>query len=311
MKPNFTPPKRKILLFKSMLLVATAGKYLPQGWRNYLQRLTYKKRIKKNWSSAHEGFSPLASNARVNFMVAGAQKAGTSALIKLLGQHPQVSLPVVKEPHFFDNDGFFSGESIPIKEYHRSFPDRGPNKLYGEGTPRTMFSPESVSRVFKYNPEMKLICILRDPVERAFSAWNMNKTAGEFRSFEELVNLEIKHIEKLGPIRRGFNSYLSRGMYADQIIHLRKYFSPEQLLFVEYSYFKNNNAKVLEECVAFLGLDPLSTALDAGNTNVYTYQSALNQSTEKRLREWLSPEIERIENLLSWNLSHWKGGEPR
>lgn len=304
-----TPNSASLIKSQSFRLkrsIAKIGKFLPIHWRLAVQRRTYRRRIAKNWSTAYDGFKPLPPAERVGFMVAGSQKAGTSALIKLLGQHPQIALPVVKEPHFFDNDGFFSDKSIPVKEYHAGFPYLGPDRLYGEGTPRTMFSTESVERVFEYNPKMKIICVLRDPVERAYSAWNMNKTAGETRSFEELTRSEMNQIEKYGPIRRGFNSYLSRGMYANQIVHLRKYFSPNQLMFIKYSRFKENNATVLDECIAFLELDPLSMVLNAKNTNVYRYESTMLPSTEKRLRDWYAPEISKVESLLCWNLSDWK-----
>jgi hypothetical protein len=77
-------------------------------------------------------------------------------------------------------------------------------------------------------------------------------------------------------------------------------------MFIKYSRFKENNAAVLDECIAFLELDPLSVVLNAKDTNVYRYESTMLPSTEKRLRDWYAPEISKVESLLCWNLSDWK-----
>lgn len=308
-KKSVLAPGLKTLSFSLLFAVAALGKFLPNRWRHAFQRRQLNRKIRNNWTADVQHLPSLPTNARVNFMVAGTQKAGTSALIKLLGQHPRVSLPVIKEPHFFNNDGFFQSDNLPVEAYHTAFPDRGPNMVYGEGTTKTMFSPTCLDRVARYNPDMKLICILRDPVERAFSAWNMNHKRGDFRSFESLIEHEIRQIEQSGPVRDGFACYVSRGLYADQIRQLRKRFPEQQLKFIEYDHFKRHNREVLNECIRFLGLEPFELKADARKTNVYRYDSKIPPALENRLRALYLPEVVQVERLLGWDLSHWKGSE--
>lgn len=302
--------KKSFLAFQVLLQVAAAGKYLPERWRAAYHRRKYAKRIQRAWTEELRPLPPLPTDARVNVMVVGTQKAGTSALMKLLGQHPLISLPVVKEPRFFNNFGYLQGETISVEAYHAAFPFRGPEMLYCEGTPETMFSPAGLRRVAQYNPQMKLICILRDPVERAYSAWNMNHHRGEYRSFEDLIEIEMKQIEQGGPVLQGFARYLSRGMYAFQIRELQRHFPKDQLKFIEYTYFKSHNTEVLNECATFLGLPTAPGQPQASKTNVYNYDSGIRPETEERLRAWFLPEIEEVEALLEWDLRHWKGLTP-
>lgn len=294
------------LKFKIRRNAPVLGQWLPGVARRRLHRWRYRRRIRQAWAKRDDHPARLPLDHRVDFMVAGAQKAGTTALMEMLSQHRKVVVPVVKEPHFFDNEGFFGGKKLPIEEYHAAFQWQGPDKLYGEGTPRNMFARRCVERIHRYNPDIRLICMLRDPVERAFSAWNMNHGMVEERSFEDLVQLEQDAIAKNGPLQRGFVTYLSRGMYAHQVRHLRRYFKPEQLCFLRYADFRKDNVAVMEEVFRFLDLRPPSSNLQVGKSNVYRYDSSLDPETERELRRWFRPEVEALEELLDWDLTDWK-----
>lgn len=294
------------LKFKLRRKLPLLGKLTPEFLRLYFHRSRYRRRIASRRKELNDFGPRLPNKSRVDFMVAGAQKAGTTALMNMLNQHPDVVIPVLKEPHFFDNDGFFEGDEIPISEYHKAFPYSGDDVLYCEGTPRIMFAKRCVDRVKRYNPDLKLICIIRNPVTRAYSAWNMNHGRVEERSFREVIEVEKKRIEKSEPLQRGYLGYLSRSMYAHQIKRLRASFPDSQLKFIRYDRFQTANEEVVNEVFDFLGLDKSKTSIQSERSNVYRYHHKPDPSLEKELKEWFVEDIEAVEEELGWDLSDWK-----
>ncbi|RYG21799.1 MAG: sulfotransferase, partial [Burkholderiales bacterium] len=106
----------------------------------------------------------------VNFIVVGVQKAGTTALFDYLGDSPAVALSKVKEVHFFD-DETVDWAKPDYGPYHAQFETADPIALRGEATPIYLYWPHSLERIAAYNPDIRLIVMLRDPVERAWSHW--------------------------------------------------------------------------------------------------------------------------------------------
>jgi len=282
------------------------GRLTPKRLRMFYHRQLFRKRIAAARAAAGDSGPRLPREARVHFAVAGAQKAGTTALLNMLGLHPDVVTPVVKEPHFFCNDGFFVKEEGSVEDYHLAFPYRGDDKVYGEGTPNSMLVENSIHRMRKYNSDFKIICILRDPVQRAFSGWNMNYGLNEERGFKELIELEKSFIAENGMQQNGFEKYLSRGMYAPQVQQLRSNFPPEQLLFIRYEQFKSDNLKVVKEVFDFIGVDSEKVEIEPIKSNVIRYKSSMNPELEKELRTWFKPHVEALERELGWDLSDWK-----
>jgi hypothetical protein len=125
---------------------------------------------------------------KVDFVVAGAQKSGTTTLHMLLSQHPAVHMASVKGTHFFDTEHHFSNGSVDYSAYHSYFTPRVGQCIVGESTPIYSFWEPAVRRIWDYNRDMKVIMVLRNPIERAFSNWNMQKSKGiENHSFEEAL----------------------------------------------------------------------------------------------------------------------------
>src|SRR3954451_25210734 len=123
---------------------------------------------------------------RVDFVIGGTQKGGTSALDAFLRQHPQICMPESrKELHFFDREENFA-RTPKYRKYHANFRPGAGHRVTGEATPIYMYWDAAPARIWSYNAAMKLILVLRNPVERAFSAWNMEtKPGAENVSFEE------------------------------------------------------------------------------------------------------------------------------
>jgi hypothetical protein len=204
------------------------------------------------------------SGFKVNFLIAGAQKGGTTALSSFLSSDPRICLAPSKEVHFFDAADYDdkAGPEDIARRYQEAFPNYRGQALVGEATPIYMYLPQVAERIRRYNPEMKLILLLRDPVERALSHYRMNFARGfERRSLAVALALEplrlLLHRADLGedsPLR--FHSYLDRGFYSRQIRNLQRSFPAAQILIVRSEDLWHHHEAVLRRIYAFLGIEP-------------------------------------------------------
>jgi hypothetical protein len=249
----------------------------------------------------------LVSGRKLNFMIVGAQKSGTSALDVYLRFHPEIGLPVHKELHFFNDPRLFR---LPARlrevHYHRFFPDFGqPDKLLGEATPNYMVEPLFMDRIHAYNPGLKLIVILRDPVSRAYSHWNMQRERGlEHRSFEQVVQMNLLEIrQQLVPDPR-FN-YLQRGEYAIQLEYIYKLFPREQVLVLFQRDLLISPLDIMNQITQFLGVSPFRR-LTAKDIHRREYPEPMSDSIKNELKAHFLPHIEDLERFLGKDLSHWK-----
>ena len=103
-----------------------------------------------------------ANGKRVSFLIAGVQKAGTTALFDYLSEVPGLELPAVKEAHFFDDEERIDWAAPDYAPYHALF--GAPDRCWGEATPIYLYWPNALERIRAYNPAMKLILLFRDPV---------------------------------------------------------------------------------------------------------------------------------------------------
>lgn len=196
-------------------------------------------------------------------MIVGAQKAGTTALAEFLAEHPGVELAKGKEAHLFDAPEFddsWSNEEIN-KRYEVLFsPDE--NQLKGEATPIYLYVPEIASRLSKYNPGLKLIILLRDPVERAYSHYIMEKNRGNeslpfwFALLMETLRLwrDCTSLEEESSRRR--HSYRDRGYYARQMRNLLSHIKADQILVIRTEDLRHHHSDVMRRVFDFLEIDP-------------------------------------------------------
>lgn len=192
---------------------------------------------------------------RVNFVVVGVQKGGTSALFHFLSQHPGIVVPRCKELHFFDDERRNWGRPA-YADYHRHFDHRG-DGLRGEATPSYIWWPNALERLARYNPEVRIIAMFRDPVTRAHAHWRMNRQRGvEPLDFSAAIRAGLCRIagglEAEQALRR--YSYLDRGFYAAQVDRLFALFSREQVLLLRQEDLELDHDGTLARVFAFLGL---------------------------------------------------------
>lgn len=237
---------------------------------------------------------------RIDFIIAGAQRSGTTALFYLLKEHPQVFFYPKKEAHFFTNNKVFEHDPVTYDSYHKLFSDRKPSHITGEGTPNYLPHPKAAQRIYQYNPAIKLIFLLRNPIDRAYSQYVQRRDGGgEPRSFEEAVRDEFKD-------KKPNWGYLSQGLYVKQLQRYIDLFPPEQLFIRTHDSFKNNNLPFLYALFEFLAIEHITYQNNPFERFIAGKYEPLSSSTRTILHAFYTPEIENLERLLRWDLSEWK-----
>ena len=236
---------------------------------------------------------------RVAFIVAGVQKGGTTALFDYLGEAPELSLSRVKEVHFFDDEA--QGWPAPdYAAYHANFTafDGRPR---GEATPIYLYWPQSLERIAAYNPAVRLIVMLRDPVERAWSHWKMEYARGvETHPFAWCIRQGRQRLFDAEPW--GFHreiSYVERGFYGEQMARLLGLFPREQVLVARAGDLRADPGAALARVRDFLGL-ARATAPAPREANVgrqMDYGSELTAADVAHLRGVYARDLERLADL--------------
>jgi hypothetical protein len=208
---------------------------------------------------------PTAPEPRIGFLVGGVQKGGTSALARYLSAHPRLRLPTDKEAHVFDATDFDDAWT-PVRvdqRYANQFEDAAAGGLLlGDATPFYLVHPRVVARIARYNPGMRWIVLLRDPVERALSHFHMERQRGnEHWPLWPALLLERwrlrghQHdLRRSSPFRR--HGYRLRGDYARQLDVLYAHFPREQVLLLRSERLREQPAACVAEACAFLGVEP-------------------------------------------------------
>ncbi|GJQ57456.1 MAG: hypothetical protein D8M57_15535 [Candidatus Scalindua sp. AMX11] len=174
-----------------------------------------------------------------NFIIPGTIKGGTKALISYLTQHPDIFV-FPREIYFFNNN-YDKGTAW----YEHKFDQRINERAVGEKTPGYMLYPECAKRIFDTIPDVKLIFLLRNPVNRTYSSYWMRRRKRKVpnnASFEKELS------------RR--KDYLTHGLYADQISHYLEFFRKEQMMFVISEELHTNTKVVLRDICSFIGVAP-------------------------------------------------------
>lgn len=173
-----------------------------------------------------------------NFIIPGAQKSGTTALRIYLAQHPEIFM-ANKEIHFFDNDENYKKG---IEGYEKFFDGWKGEKAIGEKTPNYLYYEKAPERIYKLLPDVKLIFVLRNPVDRAYSHYRHNVRIGqETLSFEKAIEKEEERIKN--PRLKKIYSYKDRGKYIIQIKRYAEYFPKSQMLFLLAEDLKDDRKK--------------------------------------------------------------------
>jgi hypothetical protein len=243
---------------------------------------------------------------RLDFIVAGAQKSGTTAVNYYLKRHPRIALPAKKELHFFDDEERFKdGNAVSYEGLHRMFRPARPDSMAGENTPNYLYWPPALPRIRDYNPAIKLIIVLRNPIERAFSQWNMQRVRGhEPLDFLDAVRAEPERLAKLPPEKLRKVAYVDRGRYGEQLARALSIFPREQLLILKYEEFRKHQRELVDEVFRFLQLPP--SRFRRIEAHDIPYQREIQPHERNAIFGMLREDISHLEQLIGWNCSDWR-----
>jgi Sulfotransferase domain len=252
-----------------------------------------------------------ALGALPDFLIIGTEKGGTTFLYWKLCQHPYVEPAHEKELHFFDTRLWFKKG---VGWYRSQFPAPawrdGRKVITGEASPYYLFHPFSPRRASNLLPDAKLIALLRNPVDRAYSAYNDKVSTGhESLSFEaalaEEENRTAGELEKMLSDERYYSrnlrvySYLSRGIYLDQLQRWYEHFNPDQLLVLKSEALFADPDGSVERVHEFLDLPKSDTniTLPTEERNSRSY-SPMAPSIRERLEQFFEPHNQRLYEYL-------------
>ncbi|WP_375490124.1 sulfotransferase [uncultured Jatrophihabitans sp.] len=234
-----------------------------------------------------------------DFLVIGAPKAGSTALHAALEQHPQLFLSTPKEPKFFLTD-----ERPPARRHHRGpgdahssrewiwrldryealFAAKPPYALAGESTPFYLWDTAAHARIAAANPAMKLIAVIRDPVDRAYSNWTHLRTDGlePEADFGTACELEPRRArDGWAPFWR----YLDLGRYGAQLQHLYEHVPREQVHVVRYRQLVDEPVSTLDGICEFLGIDTgVLDTVPGSNMSAWVGPGAVNDAVRHVVR---------------------------
>ncbi|MBV1907225.1 MAG: sulfotransferase domain-containing protein [Pseudomonadales bacterium] len=251
-----------------------------------------------------------------DFIIIGAQKAGTSSLFHYLGQHPEIIQSYQKEVHFFDGgldpivDNYYKGEQW----YRAHFPYKQKMKRgfkTFEASPLYIYNPLSPKRISQLTPKIKIILLLRNPSERAISHYFHETRIGrEFLPVLEALQAEDK---RLGPYLRKQDykndifiqkSYKRRGIYKEQIDRFLQYFSPEQMLVLSSEEFFSAPGSALKRIFNFVEVNDNFVVKDLVPRNIGSNRNVVDQKVYDYLDNYYVPHNKELYELLREDY-HW------
>lgn len=270
-----------------------------------------------------------------NFFIVGAPKAGTTSLYHYLDQHPQIYMSPVKEPNYFASeirpDRFspelqdrvrrdqnamqeylagpmsekrFGAVGLEWADYLKLFEQAINEPVLGEASVCYLWSETAARNIHSTAPAAKIVMILRNPAERAFSQYMQWVTKGVIKeSFRAQVEKALKHRSDQFELMRPF---LEFGLYADQVKRYLDIFPRENIHIVFYEYYRKNASDMLTELLRFLDVDPdvtsdTSTKYLIGRVPA----SSIDPQDRAYLTDYYRDDVERLSALLDRDLTHW------
>ncbi|WP_216638965.1 ATP-binding cassette domain-containing protein [Paenibacillus sp. FJAT-26967] len=238
------------------------------------------------------------------FLIIGTQKGGTTSLYHDLTQHPGIKSAAVKEVHFFDEQYHFGYDW-----YKKNFPpDLPEDSITGEASPYYLFHPQTPGRVREWLPDVKLIVLLRNPIHRAYSHYQMMVRRGlEPMSFTEALQTERSRVEaeyermsrdpRYSSQNCSIYSYLKRGLYAEQLERWYRYFPKDQILVMSSEALLRNPAESYRNVLAFLDM-PLWEPGEFASLNEGEYTQPIPKDTMQWLQSYYAEPNRRLFELI-------------
>lgn len=187
----------------------------------------------------------------LDFLIIGAQKAGTTSLRAFLESIQSSIFMSRTEHHFWNREGQYN-DGFGVDSYLQNFAKAKSGQLIGEKSPSYLASYEAPARIHKHLPQVKLIAILRNPAERAYSAYWHGRRVGAIDPSTTFSQSIQHHRENHG---KPYGDLVSPGFYSEHLARYRHFFPKEQLLVLNFSDLLTSPITELSKSVEFLGLD--------------------------------------------------------
>ncbi|MBC3764928.1 sulfotransferase family protein [Neptunicella marina] len=218
---------------------------------------------------------------QINLHIIGVQKAGTTALASFLHQHHDIYVVDGKEAHIFDHPHFEECPDQTVftnRQYRKRLTQFKNEKILCDATPITIFNHHFLSACYRYNPQAKFIAILRDPVERAISHYQMSKNNGQERL--NMLSAFVSETQRLKKAKHGKSwnfdssyrtqSYLQRGLYTTQLKTLFDIVPAAQILVLRQNDLRNKHQLTLNRIFDFLEVEHQSISTAKVFESTYT-----------------------------------------
>ena len=221
-----------------------------------------------------------------DFVIVGAMKAGTTFLHSILSEHPEIYMPSQKEPHYFllanKNDFVvpqgktgFTGIIEDETTYRNLFRSKKAKQISGEASVHYLVDENAAKNIYDYNPNCKVVMLLRNPVDRAYSAYTACRSWGvePRHTFEEAIR------EEMSGERDGWwyaFRYLYSGLYS---LHAKRFidvFEPRSIFVINFDDLRDNPKKVVDDVCDFLGVSKLSEESLTSEGRVYATENPTN-----------------------------------
>ncbi|PHR93580.1 MAG: sulfotransferase [Robiginitomaculum sp.] len=247
---------------------------------------------------------------KIQFAIAGVQKAGTTALAQYLDQHEALYIPPTKELHIFRHSPTTKGQLARDVAYkYREAPR---DKMWAEATPLYMYWPNSLELMALHNPAMKIIVSLRHPVARAYSGWSMEiRRKREVESFSYCIREGRQRVSKATNGVHLRYSYVERGFYGAQIRRLLSIFPREQVFFLRADHIKADHI-CLQSLLGFLDIP----CMDFTPISKNVFPSSLVQTPDELeadfayLQGLYESDLSEISDLTGLDISDWIAAPP-
>lgn len=249
--------------------------------------------------------SPPPLRGRVNFVVGGTQKGGTTALRRYLIRHPEICMPSNGEGHFFDLANNFQTEVPDYGRYEGYFQPKGREHVLGEKTPIYMYWYDAPRRIWEYNSQMKWILLLRNPVERAHSNWHMEHRRGaDDVDFLRALQQEGNRCKAALPLQHRLYSYVDRGFYAEQLHRIWHFFPRNQTLICKSEDLREHPRRTLDAVCEFLTVESFAEVKPL-TAQVQSDRQPMSDEAREFLVRVYEQDVRLVEQLLGWDCSDW------
>ena len=196
---------------------------------------------------------------KVDFFIVGAPKAGTTSLYYYLDEHHDICMSSDKEPNYFSGeelqkqDMYYGKSRVDTLDiYHSLFDKHSESKIKGEASVSYLFYKNVPKKIKEYNPNAKIIIMLRNPSHRAFSHYLMDRRLGlVYDSFEDIIEKKSNHKNA----ELFYQQYIEVGQYADQVSRYLEFFDRKNILFIEYEDFRKDIMNVMNRVYKFLNVE--------------------------------------------------------